>query len=68
MAYHKTAFDQIELNTFAAACYDQNTIDDLDEALKGDPDNIDMSAWNISADEWRSHIKLALEALKDDIA
>ena len=31
-------------NTFAAACYDGNTIADLENALVGDADKTDMKA------------------------
>mgnify|MGYP001469338105 CR=1 FL=1 len=49
-------------NTFAAACYDQNTVDELRAALAGDPDTIDMATWGLSADEWREEIRKALTA------
>lgn len=56
----------ITSNTFAAACYDQNSISDLEAALAGEPDQTDMGTWGLSAAEWRSQIKLALAALKTE--
>ena len=54
----------IKENTFAAACYDQNSIDELKSALAGDVDVTDCKTWGISAIEWRSEIKLALSELE----
>lgn len=62
-----TALTQIALNTFAAACYDQNTIEDLEVALAGEPDQTDMAAWDLTADEWRDQIRLAIAALREDV-
>ena len=53
-------------NTFAAACYDGNTIEDLESALVGDADITDMTAWNINATQWQEQIQLALTELKTD--
>lgn len=58
---------RIEENTFAAACYGQNTIADLEQALKDGPDAEDMRSWNLTADEWRKQIELALKAKKEDL-
>ena len=53
----------IETNTFAAACYEQNSIAELEAALKcRRADRGDMKAWGISASEWRSQITTALKA------
>ena len=53
-------------NTFAAACYDGNTIADLENALVGDADKTDMKAWDINETQWREQIQLALTELKAD--
>ena len=53
-------------NTFAAACYDGNTIEDLEDALVGDADETDMKAWDINSTQWREQIQLALTELKTD--
>lgn len=58
-----SAFDKIESGSFAAACYDMNTIRELQDALQGDADETDMKNWGIGADEWREQIELALRAL-----
>ena len=61
---------RIESNTFAAACYNMNSIDDLTKVLTdhapGEADMIDCKAWNISPTEWREQIELALAALRED--
>ena len=50
--------DMIEPNTFAEACYNGNTIDELEAA--DCPDEFDMDEWDIDEDEWRESIELAL--------
>ena len=62
-----TTTTRIEGNTFAAACYDQNSIAELEQALKNGPDVTDMKTWNLTADEWRDEIELALQAKKEDL-
>lgn len=57
----------IKPNTFAAACYDQNTIAELEQALIDGPDATDMANWGITAEEWTNEINSALVALRDDI-
>jgi len=59
-----TQTSKIEPNTFAEACYDQNSIAELEEALAGPVDEVDCKTWGIDADEWRRSIKLALDARK----
>ena len=53
-------------NTFAEACYNENSIKDLETALAGDPDKLDMAEWNLTAYEWRDQIKMAISALRED--
>lgn len=48
-------------NTFAAACYDQNSVEELQAVLANGPDANDMREWNLTADEWTDQVKLALE-------
>ena len=55
----------IKSNTFAHACVELNSIDQLEAALNGDANQADMVAWNITAKEWREHIKSALDALRE---
>ena len=54
-------------NTFAADCYDMNSIEELETALANGPDLTDMEAmieWNLTADQWMAQIELALIALR----
>ncbi|MDE9484464.1 hypothetical protein, partial [Xenorhabdus bovienii] len=53
-------------NTFAAACYNQNTIEDLQAALLAGPDESDMKTWGLTAEQWTNEIKLAIKALAED--
>lgn len=57
----------LPLNTFAAACYDQNSVKELEQALKEDPDRTDMRTWGIETDEeYYAQIRMALAAKKAD--
>lgn len=56
----------IKLNTFAEACYDMNSISELEIALAGDADATDMNEWGITAEEWRAQIDLALAEKRAD--
>ena len=56
----------IELNTFAEACYNMNSIQELEEALNQGPDQCDMDEWGISADEWKEQISAALAEKRID--
>jgi hypothetical protein len=55
----------IEPYSFAHACVEQNSIKDLESALTEEPDQGDLEAWDITAEEWVNHIKSALAALKE---
>ena len=56
----------IELNTFAAACYEQNSMSELLEALENGPDATDMKEWGLSESEWKEQIQLAIDELYKD--
>ena len=56
----------IESNTFSEACFDTNSIHELESAIAGDADESDMRNWGISDDEWRDQIKLAISALRSE--
>lgn len=56
----------IEPNTFAEACYDQNSIAELEEALVTGPDRADMTEWGLTAVEWRAQVELALREKRAD--
>ena len=55
----------IKENTFAAACYDMNSIPELEAALAGPADTTDMRAWGLTEQEWRDEIALALKAKRE---
>lgn len=51
------------LDGFAEACYDDNSIDELTEALDlRAADKTDCENWDIKPREWRLSIRLALSA------
>ena len=53
-----------EENTFAAACYEQNGVDDLLAALRQrSADAADCEAWNIKPRQWRAGIESALAGM-----
>lgn len=58
----------IESGTFAEACYNQNSIKDLEAALHAPADPVDMETWGLTEDEYYAQIKLALAAKRGDAA
>ena len=51
----------IEAGTFAEACFNQNSLHELNEALAQEgADDTDCNTWGISPEEWRESIKAAL--------
>jgi hypothetical protein len=56
----------INENTFAAACYEMNSIAELEAAIAGPADKIDMKSWGLTEQEWRDQIALALKAKRED--
>jgi hypothetical protein len=57
---------KIEAGTFAEACYDQNSVDELIKALAGQADDADMKAWSLMPHQWRYEIGQALAAKAED--
>lgn len=56
----------IKDNTFAYACYKQNSIKELEASLKQKADKTDMKEWDLTEKEYFDQIKLALKAKKAD--
>lgn len=56
----------IQENTFAEACYNQNSIEELEAALQGKADATDMKGWGLTEEQWREQIRIALQELKAD--
>ena len=54
-------------NTFAAACFEQNSIEELETALRGDADATDCKTWGITPQEWRAQIAEALAAKRENL-
>ena len=55
-------------NTFAAACYDQNSIKELEAALIAPADATDMATWKLTEEEYFVNIKSALNAKRAVLA
>jgi hypothetical protein len=53
-------------STFAAACFDQNSIAELEQALAGQVDVTDCAEWNLTPEQWRAEIELALAAKREN--
>jgi len=54
-------YSRPEDNNFAVACYEDNSVNELRQALAGDPDEYDCREWSISPEEWRDAIRAAIE-------
>ncbi len=50
----------IQPDSFAEACYNQNSLTNLMDALKQSVDKSDCTAWGISEQEWRKSIEIAI--------
>ena len=55
---------QIKENTFAEACYNHNSIEELQESLVNGADEVDMKQWELTESEWAENVQLALSALQ----
>ena len=58
----------IESGSFAEACYDMNSIEELRESMSADGDAADMRNWGLTSDEYKDQIALAIAALEADSA
>src|SRR5271157_368027 len=54
-----------QISEFAEACYNGNTIEELEERLRRPQDYTDMREWNLSEDEWIAAIRMALKRMKN---
>ena len=52
----------VRANSFAAACYDQNMLGDLDLSRATRADRWDRETWHLSSSEWAYQIGVAYEA------
>lgn len=59
---------RIESNTFAEACYNQNSLAELEAPHSpADADATDCRTWGITAEQWSEAIELALQARRQDL-
>lgn len=54
-------------NCFAAACYNNNSISDLEESSLMEADATDCTIWNITPDEWLHAIQLVIETKRQEL-
>lgn len=54
----------VEENTFAAACIDQNSLQELCKALEDGPDERDLREWGLTDNEWLEQVELSIKVLK----
>lgn len=52
---------------FAEACYNQNSINELETALNSAPDAKDMRTWEITEEQYFVSIREALTAKKSEL-
>ena len=58
----------MEDNTFAAACYNENSTDELIDALmENAADDTDCENWKITPTQWRKDIAEALREKVNDL-
>lgn len=55
-------FFTVDLDGFSEACYNDNSIDELRDALSRSADKTDCENWRISPTQWRGSIERALAA------
>jgi hypothetical protein len=49
---------------YAAASYEQHTLQELIDALEAGPKEADMKEWNLTPEEWTEQIQLAIKKKK----
>lgn len=54
------------VKSFAVACYDTNSIEDLKNSLNIGADAIDCKEWGISENEWNEAVNAAISDLQAD--
>lgn len=55
-----------DLSPFAVACYQDNSIAELEQALIEGPDLTDLREWNLTEAEWTESVAAALAAKRQD--
>ena len=67
-AHNEREIKMIADNTFAAACYEQNSVLELQLSLRREADKHDCAEWGITPEQWREQIEIALAAKLADRA
>lgn len=57
-----------KVKDFAEACYDQNSLKELKEALTGEADETDMKTWGLTEAQWREAIEVAIIAMEHNLS
>ena len=53
---------------FSEACCDQNSIKELKDALAGEADETGMKTWNLTEDQWRKALEVAIIAMENNLS
>ncbi|MGB9131551.1 MAG: hypothetical protein WCB90_02920 [Methanosarcina sp.] len=57
-----------KVKNFAEACCDQNSVKELKEALTGKANETEMKKWNLTDDQWREALKVAIIAIENNLS
>jgi hypothetical protein len=57
-----------KVKDFAEACCDQNSLKELKDALVREADETDMKTWNITEDQWREALEVAIIAIENNLS
>lgn len=57
-----------KVKNFAEACCDQNRVKELKEALTGEANETEMKTWNLTDDQWREALKIAIIAIENNLS
>jgi len=56
----------MQSNTFAEACYNTNSMQELIEALNSPADETSMKDWGLTEDQYFEQVKIAINEKKSD--
>lgn len=59
--------DDLDPESFAASCYEANSIGELLNELGSPPNDLDLELWALTADQWKQQMLLGLAALVKEV-
>jgi hypothetical protein len=57
-----------KVKDFAEAFCNRNSLKELKEALTGEADETDMKTWNLTEDQWREALEVAIIAMENNLS